>query len=540
MEAGPGWMEAGRADVLSNGGIRSAREEPTTMRRQGLLVTAAVTAVALVMAQGDLAAQPPGGQGPVSAQPAPGALQAAPRGLEVAGPTTLAQPGPIGAQRPQVGARQGQAGPAQQEGVVAAKPSLTQLRTPTELKVLYTIGAIGATVNLRAELKLRAEGKPVPNHTVRFRVNGASVGADKTNGQGVAQIAYKVPNEFGARKVEAEFAGTQSCTAARDDGTLGVVKSSTKMTLALLNPNQPIREGGTVHVNGRIVRITDQTGLDGREIPVKVDGKEVTRLATSPSGAFAISYKVPAGYGVKTGKIEAGFEGDTLYVPTVASLDFSVKPKLVKAWLLWGGAEGKVGQTVTLSAMLGTANPPLPNHGIGGKSVRFWRERDARWAAPHIASKTLGTATTNSSGIAKLSFKIDDKALGYSIYAHVDGVLDELSVEKLYAQGGILKVHKAPVNIAVSGPGSGQIGQTLTLKARVTRATDGAPVKEAQVQVPGSPAKVTDASGEVSFSYTISSGGGIGTRTVQVTSKEDDRHLAGAGSKTLQATAKTN
>ena len=189
------------------------------------------------------------------------------------------------------------------------------------------------------------------------------------------------------------------------------------MTLALLNPNLPIREGSTVHVNGKIVRITDQAGLDGREIPVKVDGKEVARLATSSSGAFAISYKVPAGYGVKTGKIEAAFEGDTLYVPTAGVLNFSVKPKLVKAYLLWGGAEGKVGQTVTVSATLGTSNPPMGSNGIGGKSVRFWRERDARWAAPHIPSKTLGTATTNANGVATPSFKIDDKAFGYSIYA---------------------------------------------------------------------------------------------------------------------------
>ena len=122
----------------------------------------------------------------------------------------------------------------------------------------------------------------------------------------------------------------------------------------------------------------------------------------------------------------------------------------------------------------------------------------------------------------------------------MDGVDGELSVEKLYALGGILKVNKTPVNIAVTGPGSGQIGRTLALKATATPATDGAQAKEVQVQVPGSPLKVTDASGEVAFSYTIGSGGGIGTRTIQVTSKADDRHLAGTSSKTIQATPKTN
>ena len=237
------------------------------MTRHSLLVGTLVTAAALVLAQGDPAAQPPAGQGPVMAQP--GAVQAPVCGVEL--PQTMAQPAPIvGSQPPAAlgpGPVRGQPAPAQPGGVVVAQPSPTALRTPTELKAHDMIGAIGATVPLKATLKLKTDGRPVPNHTIRFRVSGTSVGADKTNGQGTAQVDYKVPNQFGARKLEVEFAGTLVCAAAKDEETLGVVKSATKMTLALLNPNLPIREGSTVHVNGKIVRITDQGGLDGREIP---------------------------------------------------------------------------------------------------------------------------------------------------------------------------------------------------------------------------------------------------------------------------------
>jgi hypothetical protein len=514
--------------------------------------------MAVMLAWAPSLAQKPGPAPTTSgAQPAPGlsptAIKEPPCGFEP-GPVVVAAPvsgaaqlpggtaAPTGVQRatPQAAPAATQTGPG---GALGGAPKLAPLKTPTELKAHPMIGAIGDTVPIKATLKLRTDGTPVPNHTVRFKVGGQSIGTDKTDAKGEARVSYKVPNQMGQRPIEAEFAGTQVCTAAKDDATFSPIKSSSKMTLELLNPNQILHEGNTLSVKGRIVRITDQDGLDGREIQTTVAGQAITpHQATSASGSFSLTYKIPGNFGAKTATVEARFDGDALYLPTVASISFTVHPPVQKAYLLWGSAKGKVGETVEVTAILSKSNPPVPGmNGIDGKSVRFWRERDARWAAPHVPAKTLGSDGTNSLGVAKLQFKIEDKPMGYSIYAHVDGVQGILDVEKLYNSSGNLTVEKAPVQVSIVGPSSAKIGDSLAMKVKVTRTTDGAAAKDVAVTGSGIPyGSKTNAQGEVAFTYQVGGGGGIGPRTLSVQAQANDWYLAGSGSKTIQVGPKTN
>ncbi|HEV8585530.1 MAG TPA: Ig-like domain repeat protein [Methylomirabilota bacterium] len=464
------------------------------------------------------------------------------RVIEASGPTVVSpqpsgiQVGPCGVeQQPTIVSAVPQQGPTR---ATPSTPPVVAMKTATELKAHPMLGAVGDTVHLRATLTLKEGATPVPSHTVHFRVDGQAVGVDKTDAKGEAKLPYKVPNSVGAKKIEASYLGSAVCAGSKDDANFGAIKSSTKLTLSLSNPSQTLREGSTVQVQGKIVRITDQDGLDGREIPVKVDGKHISNLATSSNGNFSFSYKIPDNYGVKSGTVEARFEGDGLYVPTAASIGFSVHADLKKAYLTWTGAEGKVGQTVTVDVFLSESYPvPTPGKGIGGKTVRVWRDRGPRWAAPHFDAKQLGSAVTNSNGVAKVSFKIDDQALPYTLSAHADGILQDFDVEK--KSDPQLKVHKTEVTVGVSGPGEGSIGSTLAMKARVRRTTDDAPVKNVDVQVPGGTFKTND-SGEVSFNYTISAGGGTGPRTIEAKAKEGLYSLAGTGTKTIQAKPKTN
>jgi hypothetical protein len=460
-------------------------------------------------------------------------IETPPCGFEV--PATLS--GQAGSDQPSVGLSPGQPARApatgQQVSPAAGPPQLAALKTATELKTDGKIGLIGQTLNLTATLKPKADGKPVHAHTVRFRVDGALVGTDKTDGKGVAKVSYKVPNQFGAKKIEAEFAGNQICAAAKDDATLGTLKASTKITAKLLNPNEPLREGSTFHATGNIVRTSDQDGLDGREILASIGGKEIFRAATNPAGHFYVPYKVPAGFGAKSSKVELRFEGDPLYVPTVAEVAFTVLPPLKDAFLRWSGAEGKVGENATLSAMLSTSNVWMPNTGIAGKSVRFWLVKDENH------SITLGTGVTNGQGVAKVQFKIDALPKLYQIRAHVDGVLGELDVEKLYNQSGNLQVNKAPVTLTVSGPGSAKIGDTITVTVKVLRATDNAPVKLVEVSVQNL-TKKTDDAGTVSINYPINAAEGTGPRQLAVKALGAAYTLEGSASKTIQVGAKTN
>jgi hypothetical protein len=503
------------------------------MTRYRPAIVGALVVLALGLALSQVGAQP---QTPLpsAGSTQPTGPETPPCGFEVSTPPPGATSAQGGSAQPSVGLSPGQPAGGAPATVRQVSPGLTQpqlvaLRTATELKADGKLGVIGQTLELTATLKLKADGKPVHAHTVRFRVDGAPVGTDKTDGKGVAKVSYKVPNQLGAKKIEAEFAGNQICAAAKDDATLGTFKASTKMTVALTN-QAPIHEGSTLGVEGKIVRTSDQGGLDGREILASIGGKEIFKAGTDPSGGFRGSYKVPAGFGAKSSKVELRFEGDPLYVPMAAEVVFTVLPPLKDAFLRWVGTGGKVGENATVTATLSTTAVGLPGTGIAGKSIRFLYDKDFQEDA--TSGGTLGAGVTNSQGVASVQFKIDMVKGRYPLKAYVEGVQGELDVQKL-TDSSSLRVEKAPVTLTVSGPGSAnaKIGDTITLTLKVLRATDAAPVRRVGVDFLGS--KRTDDAGTVSATLQIGPGP-TGPRQIQIPAR------AAAGTYTLEgSTSKT-
>lgn len=480
---------------------------------------------------------------------APGPAMAKPGLVPQAGPPTAA-PGvreAAGVLAPGAGAGSGAATSASPGAAPAAlKPPTTVPLLATKMNVESRIRAIGDEAPLTATLAVAHDGTPVPSQLVRFMVDGALIGAVPTDAKGVASIGYEVPNQVGSKVIEAAFAGNPRCMAATGQGKLAVLKAATTMTLALLNPNQPVREGYTVQAGGKLVRVTDQDGVDGREIPVTVNGQEVARLATSPGGTFSVAWKVPVGFGAKPVALEAGFEGDALYTGSAASIAFVVQPPLTltAANLKWQSVTGKVGETVNLIAQLTKAS----GGGIAGRTVRFWGEQGPEYGPGVDWSHTLGKGMTDGSGKATVKVKLEEWPTSSTLMAHVDGAAD-LDVTKLYEKSQYhptapnntigwypqLLIEKAPVHVAITAPAAGKIGQILPMKVRVTRTTDGAPVEGLTVQ--GFLQK-TNAAGEIAFDYTVSSAGGIGPRTIEAKTVENKWYQAGQGTATIQVMPK--
>jgi len=483
---------------------------------------------------------------------APGAAIAKPSLAPQAGPPTAA-PGvreAAGVSAPGAKAGSGVATPAPPGAASAAlKPPTTVPLLATKVDVESRIRAIGDEAPLTAILELAHDGTPVPSQLIRFMVDGALIGAVPTDAKGVASIGYEVPNQVGSKVIEAAFAGNPRCNAAAGQGKLAVLKAATKMSLDLLNPNLPIREGQTVQAGGKLVRVTDQEGVDGREIPVTVNGQEVARLATSPGGTFTVAWKVPAGFGAKSVALEASFEGDALYTGNAASVAFDVQPPLTltQANLKWQTVKGKVGETVSLAAQL----TKTAGGAIAGRTVRFWSEQGPEYGPGIDWSHTLGKGMTGGSGQVTVKVKLEEWPATSTLMAHVDGAPD-LEVTKVYEKTQYhpsapnntigwypqLLIEKAPVNVAVTAPGSGKIGQTLPMKVRVTRTTDGGPVEGLTVQLPAGFSEETNDAGEIAFDYPVSSVGGIGPRTIQVKSLENKWYLAGQGTATIQVMPK--
>lgn len=426
-----------------------------------------------------------------------------------------------------------QPGVTQGPGPVSAPvPGALKARTPTELACKGMLGAIGDTVSLKATLKSKADGNPLLRKTLSFWVAGKNVGTAPTGPAGEAKLDYKVPNDPppGPHPMEARFAGDDEWGPSSVSASFGVFKASTKLVFNA--PPTGVNEGETAAISGKLTRITDQAGIHGREISMTVNGKSAGKVTTS-SGAFTFSYPVPKNFPPKA-TVEAQFEGDVLYAATAATTAFEVKGPVKPAFLTWEGAKGKLGETVTLKARL-TEAPVGIGKGIGGIVVRFWMDRGPRWGPPHVDNISLCQDTTNSAGNASCSVKLNAKVLLYTASAHAD--VDTQVWKVLKISDPVIAIEKAAVHLAVNGPSTAHIGQNVSLKVRLTRTTDGSPIKGASI--PLSTVKTTDDNGEATFTFPIPSGV-TGPRSFKATYAGNDSYHPGEGAITINVTPAVN
>ncbi len=416
--------------------------------------------------------------------------------------------------------------------VVSAQPQNVQFRKPTDLASKGMIGAVGDTVPLKATLTSKQGGTPLAGKTITFKVAGQNAGSATTGPTGEAKLDYKVPNDPppGAHPMEARFAGDTEWGASSVSANFGVFKASTKITFDA--PPSGVNEGETANVWGKLTRITDGAGIHGREISMTVNGKSAGKVTTS-NGGFTFAYPVPKPFPSKA-TVQAQFEGDVLYAATAANTEFSVKGPVKPAVLIWEGAKGKLGETVTLKARL-TEAPLGIGKGIEGIVVRFWMDRGPRWGPPHVPQINLCQGTTNSAGSASCSVKLNAPVLSYTAYAHADVDTNVWNVTKL--SDPVIDLDKASVHLALTGPSTAHIGQSISLKARLTRTTDGSPIKGVTVSLP--PGKTTDDNGEAAFSFAVPSGG-TGPRPFKVKFLGNDNYNPGEGSVTINVTPATN
>ena len=413
-------------------------------------------------------------------------------------------------------------------------PKATKLKWVTAVESKGSIGAIGDTVPIKATLKSKTDGKPFGRKTLSFSIAGRNVGSATTDANGEAKLSYKVPNDPrpGSVPLTISFAGDDDCSPSAVTVNFAVFKSSTKITLD--PPSTHVNEGEKMQVIGTLVRITDQRGVQGREILVAVNGKPAGKTTTfnTDDGKFIFNYQVPSPFPPKAG-VEVRFEGDDLYNPTVAKTEFAVKNPVKQAYLFWSDAKGRVGETITLRATLTSSSLPLvTTGGIGGQRVRVH----------YSGGSKLCEATTNSLGVAKCSTKLDGKVGSYALAAHADVNRDEWTVESVTpAHLTRLIVAPSPVRLALSGPSSARIGTRISVRVRLTRTTDSAPIANAWVALQGSGSEKTDANGGATFDVTIGSAGGTGPHTIKATfAGNPEKYEKGEGSITVNVLPSVN
>jgi len=267
---------------------------------------------------------------------------------------------------------------------------------------------------------------------------------------------------------------------------------------------------------------------------------------TTVNGGFSIKYNVPAN---KTGAVpvEARFAGDTLYVPNVANASVPIKAPPVKVYLFWNNAEGRVGDTITLTGCLGRSATTPCAQPVAGQKVRFWADRGPRWnPSIQVPSFQLGSGMTNAQGKVTASWKVElgnvslsnkDLPQSYTLSAHADVDYNQYSQEK--KSDPHLKVNRTPSALAITAPGNAKIGQTFTLKVRLTRTPDNAPIKAVKVTGPFGQ-QTTNDNGEASASYTVPSQMGTGSKPLLFKFAGEHRYLPVEKSQNIQISPSTN
>ena len=417
-----------------------------------------------------------------------------------------------------------------------ARPKIKlNMKIETTVKAKYMFGAVGDTVTLKAFLYVAGKSKtPVVGKKLTFYVGGTKIGASKTDSKGCARIKYKVPNEIAQKKTLVKFYGEGRYQPSSDTNKFASINSSTKMTAE----NAAAKPGQNAYIKGTLTRITDDSGVNGRKIIAELGGQVVAQAATVNGGKFEIKYVVPSS-AKQPIRLKIRFNGDKMYLANSADVTIDVHGPKPKAYLMWNGATGVVGQTVTITAKLGRKRLFGISDGIAGKKIRVWRERNERCAAPRYKPKNICKGVTNKDGIAKMTYVIDDDAQRYLLGAHLDQSFP-YDYELVKCSDPRLIVSKSPVTVTVTcGLNKAKIGSKLMFLVKLTRNLDGMPLANEYIHFHGQKKK-TSSLGTIAFFHTIKNTGSIGPRAFTAVFNEDKKYFKGEGSFTIDVQPLTN
>lgn len=185
----------------------------------------------------------------------------------------------------------------------------------TQALVRRVITSIGAPIRLDAFLKRSHDGVFLPNQTLAFSVGGTPVGTAVTDENGLARLAYQVPESagVGVEEIVVSYVGDSNLKAAQGTGTLTVGKSQTRLRSASVAG----RAGETVALRVRLLRYSDASGLAGKSVRFRLDSQGIEGTAVTDADGYATwNWPIPVGTASGMYRVTITFEEETLYLGT--------------------------------------------------------------------------------------------------------------------------------------------------------------------------------------------------------------------------------
>lgn len=385
-------------------------------------------------------------------------------------------------------------------------------------------GAIGQTVTQTATLTKTSDGTAIPGATVTFTVNGTSSGSGTTSAGGVATANYTIPESLGVgtKPMAANFAGNGSYSASNAAATLTVTKANTNLAVTNLSGAY----GQTVTLSAILTRTTDSARLNAKTVSFTVDGVAAGSATTNTVGQATVSYTIPTSLSVGAHTIGASFAGDTLYNGTTGTGTLTVS-KANTAIGAVASPSGTYGQAVTLT---GTLTRTTDNAALSGKTLEFT-----------VSGTNVGSATTNGSGVATLSYTVpESKVVGpHTLVVSFAGDTQYNST----STNGTLTINKGNT-ATVAANATGAQGANVSLTATLTRTQDssGLAGKTIAFSVDGGFVGngTTSGSGLASFVYAIPIGMSVGGHSITTAFAGDSQYNASSdATKVLNVTPGT-
>jgi hypothetical protein len=331
--------------------------------------------------------------------------------------------------------------------------------------------------------------------------------------QGWSYVDFSIPTY-------ASTAPTQANLTASSNGhsTSAVLYLTVPTAVQVGNVSGTI--GTTVNLTATLTRTSDNTGVAGETLYFYVDGAYVGYSATDGNGNGILPYTLTDTTGAGQHTVGVYFFGDYYYYDASSNGGtLTINP--AKTTLSVANASGTAGQAVTLTSTLKRITDKA---GASGATINF-----------SVAGNSVGSATTNASGVATLSYTIPSGTLGGN-----EAITAQFAGNSNYNASsgkGTLAVKAAKVATAITVTNvSGNRGGKVTLKG-VLKTTSGTAVSGASLQFLINGTSVgtgtTSAAGAASFVYSIPKTAKTGAQTITVKYAGNAAYLASSATGTL-------
>jgi hypothetical protein len=315
--------------------------------------------------------------------------------------------------------------------------------------------SFGGTATLVATLTSSETSAGVSGQTINFTLNGVSVGTATTNTGGVATLTgitttAGVGTDTGA--VVATFAGTSNYVTSSGTGNLVVSQAGT--TLASVSGTATY--GGTATLVATLTSNVTSAPISGETVTFMLNGTSVGTAVTNSTGVATLT-NVPstAGAGTVTDAVGVSFAGDTNYVASTGIGNLVVSQ--ANSTLASVAGTASYGGTATLAATLTSA---LTGNPIAGDTVAFT-----------LGGTQVGTATTNSSGVATLANVASSAPVGTDTGAVGASFTGDMNFLSSTGSGDLVVSQAATSVVNVSGTATGGLATlTATLNSQATGA----------------------------------------------------------------------